>query len=60
MKTDDDEQSKTRQEDIHKDPEEEKPKQNNQGDSCQMQKRKEGSKGDKRTSLRLNHLLSRW
>lgn len=54
METNDDEQPETRQEDVHEDPGEEKQKQPNQGDSRQ----KGGSKAAKRTSLRLDRLLS--
>lgn len=51
MKTDDDEQSQTRQEDIHEDPEGEKQKQNNQGDSCQREATKDQKEKNARLSI---------
>lgn len=49
MKTDDDEQSQTRQEDIHEDPEREKQTQTNQDDSSQT-----GEEGGRRLDARLS------
>lgn len=51
MKTDDDEQSETRQEDVHEDPGEEKQKQQNQDLSSQTGEKKAGKQEDARLSV---------
>lgn len=51
MKTDDDEQSKTRQEDVHEDPGEEKQKQQNQDLSSQTGEKKAGTQVNARLSV---------
>lgn len=51
MKTDDDEQSQTRQEDIHEDPEKEKQTQTNQDHSSQTGKKEGGRQPDARLSI---------
>lgn len=51
MKTDDDQQSKTRQEDVHEDPEEEKQKQKNQDHSSQKAEKEAGRQRNVRLSI---------
>lgn len=51
MKTDDDEQAKTRQEDVHEDPEEEREKQKNQDHSGQDGEKEDGKRVNARLSV---------
>lgn len=51
MKPDDDEQAKTRQEDVHEDPEEEREKQKNQDHSGQDGEKEDGKRVNARLSV---------
>lgn len=51
MKTNDDQQSKTRQEDVHEDPEEEKEKQKNQDRSSKQGEKEAGKQVNVRLSI---------